>query len=423
MTFDATSAPHILDSVFEISGTATDNVERSLKLISELDGDVKAFVHVDANGARRAAIAADQMAVSERGPLHGVPVAIKEIFDVSGLRCTWGTPIHGSRVPDKDAEIVKQLKAAGAIVMGTVVSSEYAIASSSRTCNPWNLAHTAGVSSSGSAASVASGMVPLAIGSQTIGSTIRPASYCGVLGFKPTHDLISLEGAMPLSSRLDHVGIFARSSVLLEQAFDVLNKKTQKQKLDHTINLVDTVIKILPAWNGDEFNPAVQAAISDAADEYRRQGLTVQETSLPDSINDEEECLMDILCHDMAKHHSEDFDDRGGLMDHRVQSLIEHGRDISASTYIKRKFRGLQIAEELHDMLGAKSLFLTASTASTAPLSVNGAGSRITQRVWTLAGMPAISIPFSSSEGLPIGIQVIGSRNSDKNLIQMAAQL
>lgn len=420
---DATSTPHISNDVFVKNGTAVENVERSLKLIDELNGDVQAFVHVDANGARRAAAASDQVAESERGPLHGVPVAIKEIFDVAGLRCTWGTPIHGSRVPDNDAEIVKLLKAAGAIVVGTVVSSEYAIASSSRTCNPWNLAHTAGVSSSGSAAAVAAGMVPLAVGSQTIGSTIRPASYCGVLGFKPTHNLVSLKGAMPLSSALDHVGIFARSSVFLEQAFDVLNKKNQKRKLGNDIDLSDTVIKILPAWNGDEFSSAVQATISNAADEYKRQGLAVQEISLPESMNDETECLMDILCHDMAKHHSEDFDDRGGLMDHRVQSLIEHGREISTSTYIKRKFRGLQISEELHDMLGAKGLFLTASTASTAPLSVDGAGSRITQRIWTLAGMPAMSVPFGSSEGLPVGIQIIGSKNSDAHVITAAAAI
>src|SRR5213594_701756 len=198
-------------------------VEACLERIGALDATVQAWVHVDAKGALAAARLAEHAAV--RGPLHGIPVAVKDIFDVAGLPTTAGAPPFAHRRPDEDAASVALLRAAGAIVLGKTHTTQFAYRDPAPTRNPWNLAHTPGGSSSGSAAAVAARMVPLALGSQTVGSVLRPAAYCGVVGFKPTHGLVPTAGVIPLAWSLDHVGVFTRevatiTEVKLPGSFD-----------------------------------------------------------------------------------------------------------------------------------------------------------------------------------------------------------
>ncbi len=188
-------------------------VEDCLSRVQEVDGEIQAWAFLDPDHGRRAARAADEHRMAGRaiGPLHGVPIGIKDIFDTSDYPTEFGSALWKGRTPRNDAAAVARLRAAGAIIMGKTVTTEYAYFHPGKTRNPHDPSRTPGGSSSGSAAAVAAGMVPAAIGSQTNGSVIRPASFCGVVGFKPTHGLIPRSGALLLSRALDHVGVFARS--------------------------------------------------------------------------------------------------------------------------------------------------------------------------------------------------------------------
>ena len=188
-------------------------VEACLARVREADGQIQAWAFLDPDHALAQARAADELRLSGRpvGPLHGVPVGVKDIFDTADMPTENGSVLHAGRTPSRDATVVAMLRGAGAVIMGKTVTTEYAFLAPGKTRNPYNPDHTPGGSSSGSAAAVAAGMVPLAIGSQTNGSTIRPAAFCGVLGFKPTHGLIPRHGILTLSRTLDHVGLFART--------------------------------------------------------------------------------------------------------------------------------------------------------------------------------------------------------------------
>src|SRR6185503_18165515 len=193
--------------------TSVDLVQACLARVREVDGQVQAWAHLDPEYALAQARAADEHRASGQtiGALHGVPVGLKDIIDTADMPTENGSVLHAGRTPSRDATVVSRLRAAGAVILGKTVTTEFAYFSPGKTRNPHNVEHTPGGSSSGSAAAVGAEMVPLAIGSQTNGSTIRPAAYCGAVGFKPTHGLISRYRALALSRTLDHVGLFARS--------------------------------------------------------------------------------------------------------------------------------------------------------------------------------------------------------------------
>lgn len=419
----AQSEGHITQVGDDQASSASSHVENALHRIADIEPKIQAFVQLDERGARECAAKADALEESERGALFGVPVAIKEIFDVAGLRCTWGSSIHRSRVPAQDAAAVTALKSAGAIVMGTVVSTEYAIADASPTRNPWNREHSPGASSSGSAAAVGAGMVPLAVGTQTIGSTIRPAAYCGVIGFKPTWGTISLDGVMPLSSALDHCGIFSSSLNLLRTAHTVLQSTGAGTRAPSALDRPKPVVHVLSPWSDVEFNDRTSDAIARAAEKFEAHSIAVQTTSLPASHSDEKDCLMDILCHDMARNHGEDRAGHGDQMNERVRTMIDRGHGIDDDRYVAAQCRAAEITAELHDFLGEDGIFLTSATADVAPLAVEGTGDRASQRIWTLAGMPAITVPMGTIDGLPIGVQLIGPKGSDDWLISISETL
>ena len=217
-------------SAAEAAGMIRDGVISSVQLVEaclarvrDVDGQIQAWAFLDPEHALAQARAADEFRLSGQptGPLHGVPVGIKDIIDTADMPTENGSVLHAGRTPSRDATVVSLLRGAGAVIMGKTVTTEFATRTPGKTRNPHNPAHTPGGSSSGSAAAVAAGMVPLALGSQTTGSTIRPASYCGVYGFKPTHGLVPRHGMFQLSRTLDHVGLFTRSledvALLLEQ--------------------------------------------------------------------------------------------------------------------------------------------------------------------------------------------------------------
>ena len=193
--------------------TPSELLESHLERIERHERDIRAWVTVDEDGARSTAarLTEESERGQFRGPLHGIPVGVKDIFYTAGLKTTMGSPIYSDFVLEKESAVVSVLREAGAVIVGKTETTDFACTDPAATRNPWNLQHTPGGSSSGSAAAVSSGMCPLALGSQTGGSVIRPAAFCGVVGMKPTYDLLSREGVYPLAWSLDHVGLFARS--------------------------------------------------------------------------------------------------------------------------------------------------------------------------------------------------------------------
>ena len=311
-----------------------------LARIDAREPTVRAFVDVQRDRALAEARDLDRRAAGERGPLHGVPVAVKEVFDVAGMICAWGTPIREDPVSRKDAVVVARLRAAGAVIVGTTVSTEYAVWTAGPTTNPHDPGRTPGGSSSGSAAAVAAGMVPLTIGSQTIGSVVRPAVYCGVLGMKPTKGAISTVGGMALSAFLDHVGFLARNVDDLVVACQVLFASDPRDQYSEDVSppfvgrgrrrlqvlLVDGPMR-------ERIETATRVALERARAAFEIAGARVREVELSDRFAAARDCLFSIQRYGIARNHGADRDRAGGRMSAFVRNVIDAGRKISKADY------------------------------------------------------------------------------------------
>jgi len=403
--------------------TVEQTVQECIHRTEDREPQVRAFVDFDPEGALAQARALDALAPTQRGPLHGMPVAIKEVFDVKGLKCTWGTPIHADRVPETDAWVVATLREAGAVIMGTTVSTEYALATTGPTRNPWDSSRTPGASSSGSAAAVGAGMVPVALGSQTIGSIIRPAAYCGIFGFKPSWGLIDDTGAMPLSEALDHVGILAADIRDLRNIFSILRSSlaTNTVRECHENRLVK--IHVMKDIGEEVLSPTALAIIDRAADVFKSQDCELAQAALTSEFADSENILRIILCRDMARHHGSDRDQAGDQMSERVRSMIDKGCRVVDDEYHQALERVTVLAAYIDKMIGPEGVILTASTIDVAPAFTQGTGSRAPQLLWSLVGMPAITVPCGLANGLPIGVQLVGARGNDNLVLSTAERL
>lgn len=399
-------------------GIAAAATERFLARAAEIEPILHAFRSIDAARLRADAATLDALPEIRRGPLHGMLIAVKEVFDVGGYVCGWGTPIHDGRRPAADARAVARLRAAGALVAGVTVSSEYAISRAGPTTNPFDPARTPGASSQGSAAAVGAGLVPAALGSQTIGSIIRPASYCGCIGFKPTWGVIDIGGSMPLSGALDHVGFLAADPKVASALMDVLMPTAAAEPVG-----LPATATVLRPWYPDGAAPAVLAALDAAAGHLRTRKIAVDDGALPDGVAAREAGVIDtLLAHDMALHHGGDFDAQGDKMSDRVRDYITRGRGMTAADYTAALAGRDKIAAALDDWIG-DGVILMPATVDVAPLLSEGTGPREPQRLWTLGGQPAMTVPVTRANGLPIGVQVIARRGADRRVLAVAALL
>ena len=406
-----------------------------LQRIAARESELGAFAYLDEAQVRAAAKAADDYRGTGRplGALHGLPVGIKDIIDTVDLPTENGTVVDAGRRPGKDAEVVRRLRQAGAIIMGKTVTTELAFFAPGKTRNPHHPAHTPGGSSSGSAAGVAAGFLPLAIGSQTFGSVIRPASFCGVVGFKPSFGLISRAGVRLLATPLDTVGVFARTVSDAALIVDVLaghDPGDPDTKVEPPPRMLATVFaepavtpKLAfvktPAW--DEAEPATQKSFVELA---KGLGTCCVEVALPEIFSDWMETLRVLMRAGMAHNLSSYYRKGKERLSQPLRSLLEEGQMITAVDYLAALGQRNGLSHALDQLFESHDAILTPAAPGEAPAGLGSTGNPAFNGLWTLCGVPAVTLPLlQGPKGLPVGVQLVGRRGDDARLLRTAQWL
>jgi Asp-tRNA(Asn)/Glu-tRNA(Gln) amidotransferase A subunit family amidase len=416
--------------------TAEELVRACLARIEQREADVQAWAFLDPEHALAQARAADARRLEGRptGPLHGVPVGVKDIFDTADMPTENGSVLHAGRTPSRDAAVVTRLRAAGAVILGKTVTTEFATYTPGKTRNPHHPGHTPGGSSSGSAAVVAAGMVPLAVGSQTNGSVIRPAAFCGVWGFKPTHGLIPRTGVLLLSRTLDHVGVFARTLEDIALALEVCvgwdegdpdtrpRARVPFREIAAEEPPLPPVFAFVKTPHWERTAPDTRAAFAELVE---RLGAQVEEVDLSPSAAEAWAWHRTIMQAEMALNLEREWERGRERLSSSLREQLEAGRAITALDYQ----RAVRAVRPLHE--GLRELFeqrydaiLTPSAPGTAPAGLHSTGDPVFCTLWTLAGVPALNVPLLVGDnGLPLGVQLVGPRHGDARLLRTARWL
>jgi Asp-tRNA(Asn)/Glu-tRNA(Gln) amidotransferase A subunit family amidase len=393
-------------------------LESQLGRIAAREPSVHAFKWHDADKVRAQLAAVSSR--SEKLPLAGIAIGIKDIIDTADMPTEYGSAAFVGNRPAKDAAIVTQLKAAGAVMMGKTVTTEFASQFAGATVNPHNFAHTPGGSSSGSAAAVADGMVGLALGTQTAGSTIRPAAYCGIVGFKATRGKISLEGVNPLAPTLDTMGWFGRSVDDVKLLASVLLGASNASEQSGTIRL---------GWYP---GPEAAQAVADAVQALERakallrahgvELVDVEVMPAKDMIALGESNRL-IMSYEMSRFYEKLYRNKAPLGDLTV-AMIEFGLQITDAQFKAQR----EHAERCRQMFAqaAKGLdaVLTLASPGEAPLTQNGTGSPMFNRTWTTIGVPCLGLPFGKGgKGLPLAVQLVAAEGQDHQLLALGGKI
>jgi Asp-tRNA(Asn)/Glu-tRNA(Gln) amidotransferase A subunit family amidase len=410
-------------------------VEACLARVQAVDADVQAWAFLDPDHALAQARAADahRLEGGTIGPLHGVPVGVKDIIDTADMPTENGSVLHAGRTPSRDATVVSTLRAAGAVIMGKTVTTEFATYTPGKTRNPHDAAHTPGGSSSGSAAAVAAGMVPFALGSQTNGSVIRPASFCGVYGFKPTHGLIPRHGVLPLSRTLDTMGVFGRTlddvALLVEQlvGFDERDPDSRPRARIPFRDVVAEEPPLMPMY------ALVRTSRWERAHDDTKEAFTELAAVLGDRLEEVELTQSEdafewhrlIMEAEMAASLDHEWDKGRDRLSDSLRIQLGRGRDVRAVDYQLARARSVAFAEGLTELFTQRyDAILTPAAPGEAPRGLESTGDPSFCTLWTLTGMPAITLPLMrGANGLPIGVQLVGPRYGDARLLRTARWL
>mgnify|MGYP001332179365 CR=1 FL=1 len=415
---------------------AIDLAETLLERISELEPEICAWAWIDPDEVRRQARAMDRWreAGHPLGPLHGLPVGVKDVIDVARIPCENGCRIDAGRVPETDAWVVRRLRAAGGYVMGKTVTTELAYMNAGRTRNPHDRERTPGGSSSGSAAAVAAGMVPLAIGTQTGGSVIRPAAFCGVTGFKPSYGAIPRTGVLMQSHTLDTLGVFAAepegAALLAEALFgwdehDPATRPTSPPRLLAAARAAPAKPPVFafarpPGWD-DVAAPEMKEALLEFV---FRLGDRCIEIELPPIFDEAAALRAQINFAEMAHYYRRYAEEGPERLGDVTRAAMADGAASLTRDYLAALDRRGPLSACISEILERCDAILCPAAAGPAPLGLEYTGNPIFNGLWTWLGTPAITLPLlATAEGLPMGVQLVGARGADGRLLSAANAL
>jgi len=410
-------------------------VEACLARVREADAGVQAWAYLDPEHALAQARERDAERSKGQpiGPLHGVPVGIKDIFDTEDMPTEDGSVLHAGRTPAYDATVVSMLRAAGAVIMGKTVTTEFATYRAGKTRNPHNAEHTPGGSSSGSAAAVAAGMLPLALGSQTNGSVVRPAAFCGVYGFKPTYGLIPRGGVLKLSRTLDQVGVFARTlediALVTEQlvGFDPRDPDTRPRARMPFVSAAGEeppfppLLAFVkgPAW--ERATAETASAFDELVAELGERVVTVDLQGSTGQVFDWHRVVMEA---EMAVNLADEWEKGRDQLSESLRAQLTRGRESTAFDYQRACARIPIVNEGFEEIFERCDAIVTPAAPGTAPRGLESTGDPAFCTLWTFCGMPSITLPLMrAADGLPMGVQLVGPRDGDLRLLRTARWL
>lgn len=389
-------------------------VSNCLERIAEREDEVHAWAWIDPAKALAEARQRDREA--PRSALHGVPVGIKDVIDTADMPTEYNSPIYRGHQPKWDAACVALLRRAGCVILGKTATTEFANNHPAATRNPHNLAHTPGGSSSGSAAAVADRMVPLALGTQTGGSVIRPGAYCGVAACKPSFGSINRAGLKFVSESLDTIGVFARSVDELGPLLHVLTGRplSATPSAKPRVGLCRT-----PRWS--DADGETRANLEGAAQALAKAGAQVRDFGLPQGS----EALFDrhsaVMGYESARALAWEYTQFPERISADLRPRLEAGWRVTRQDYDEVRGIARACRRQLADQLREFDFLLTPSAASAAPASLASTGSPVFNRAWTLFGVPCVTLPFgAAANGLPLGVQLVGAFDEDMALLEWA---
>ena len=376
-------------------------VEACLQRIQELDPSIHAWVQVQPERP------------TADGPLSEIPFGVKDIIETQGMATEYGSPLYKNRLGSADAAIIREMRSRGAILLGKTVTTAFAYRTPGPTRNPRNLEHTPGGSSSGSAAAVAAGMVPFTIGEQTRGSMIRPASYCGVTGFKPTYDLLPTEGMLPFSKSLDTLGLFTHTPADMIALWKALGHPAGREE-QFAFGAPDPI---------PECEPEMANAFRQALSLLRRSGVSIKTVDISAMLKKLDEANDVEMFYEGARFHEPRLKEFGDRLDQPLANLVRDGLKISDERYDEAKQYLSDSRIKMAEIFKSTPVILTPAATGPAPLGLSNTGDPRMNAPWTALGTPAISIPMPIASGLPLGLQLTADLRQDSRVLQAALLL
>jgi Asp-tRNA(Asn)/Glu-tRNA(Gln) amidotransferase A subunit family amidase len=397
--------------------TAVSLLGDCLERISERESAVRAWTFLDTDAAMQRARALDTQPPT--GLLHGLPIAVKDLFDTFDMPTSYGSSIYADHRPAADAACVALARAAGAIVVGKTVTTEFATFHPGPTRNPHNLTHTPGGSSSGSAAAVADWMVPLAFGSQTAGSIVRPAAFCGVVGYKPTFGLVIRVGVKMISDPLDTIGVLARSVPDAALFVAALSDRHELLIDDPATDIPRIGLCRTYEWNRAQ--PETVALFEDAGRRLRAAGASVREVTLPPPFGGLAEAHTAIMVSEVAKSLSHENLMHRKELSADMTKMIDAGLAVSPQQYDAARSLTRSCRAMLPDIFNGLDVLVAPSAMGYAPSGIAATGDPLFNRIWTLLHVPVVQVPVArGSHALPLGVTIVGGVGADRATLRAA---
>src|ERR1051326_6643432 len=347
------------------------------------------------------------------GPLAEIPFGVKDIVETKEMATEYGSPLYKGRVGTEDAAIIRDLRGRGGVLLGKTVTTAFAYRTPGPTRNPRNLEHTPGGSSSGSAAAVAAGMVPFTIGEQTRGSILRPASFCGVTGFKPTHDLLPMEGVLPLAKSLDTLGFFTHTPADMLELWKAVGKPIGREE-QFSFGVPEPI---------PECDPEMANAFRQSIALLRKSGVAIKAINIADELKKLIEASDLIEAYEGARFHEARLKEFGNRLDQPIANLVVNGLKISTAQYDETRHFIAESRTRFAEIFKSTPVILTPAAVGPAPLTLTSTGDPRMDAPWTALGTPAISIPMPAANGLPLGLQLSADISQDARVLRAAVSL